>query len=398
MKIKKLSSIAVLLIVQFTVFFSCSREYIKPISVKRNFSGALWIVRHNISTPEKIDQLLDMIKDTDIKHLFVQVRGRGDSYYNSEFEPPAFDVPDGFDPLKYLIEKSGRTDIIIHAWVNVSFVLNAENYPPDSKHILSKHPDWITYDYSGRPMTSYTKKELGLNLAEGYFLDPAIPEVKDYMAEIVNDILSKYDVAGIHLDYIRYPYSGYNSYAKKHLSDFGYNPAAREIFRKKYGIDPVKINRFQDSQEKELFDQFRRDQITEIVKKINEVVKSKDKNIILSAAVMPRYDWGRKVYFQDWPMWLESNLIDIACIMSYSASNTGFNDYINYANGTRNNDRIFMGIMVKKNTGVKNALKQINMSYNHGMRGYSIFSFDHDKEFIEDLNDLIEYKRNVYKY
>lgn len=398
MKIKKISAITILLIVQFTVFFSCSREYIKPISVKRNFSGALWIVRHNISTPEKIDQLLDMIKDTDIKHLFVQVRGRGDSYYNSEFEPPAFDVPDGFDPLKYLIEKTGRSDLRIHAWVNVSFVLNAENYPPDSKHILSKHPDWITYDYAGRPMTSYSKKELSHNLLEGYFLDPAIPEVKDYITGIVEDILSKYNVDGIHLDFIRYPYSGYNSYAKKYFSDFGYNPAAREIFKKLYGIDPIKIDRFKDSPEKELFDQFRRDQITEIVQRINEVVKSKDTNLILSAAVMPRYDWGRKVYFQDWPLWLDKNLIDLACVMSYSASTKGFNNYIDYANNTNNKDRIIMGIIVKKNTLVKKALEQINISYNHGMRGYSIFSFNHDKEFIEDLNDLIEYKRSVYKY
>jgi len=394
MKIKKILVIATLCLIQF----SCSREYIKPISVKRNFSGALWIVRHNISTPKKIDKILDLIKNTDIKHVFVQVRGRGDSYYNSEFEPPAFDVPSGFDPLKYLIEKTSKTDIKIHAWVNVSFVLNAGHNPPDSKHILSRHPDWITYDYSGRPMTDYSKKELSQNLLEGYFLDPAIPEVKDYIAGIVKDILSKYPVDGIHLDFIRYPYSGYNSYSKKYLSDFGYNPVAREIFKKQHGIDPVDIDRFKDSPEKELFDTFRRDQITEIVKRINKVVKSADKNLILSAAVMPRYDWGKKVYFQDWPLWLDENYIDLACVMSYSSSTAGFTSYINYANDTRNNDRILMGISVKKNTGLKKTLEQISISYNKGMRGYAIFSFNHDKKFIEDLNSLIEYNRNVYKY
>ncbi len=394
MKIKKISVVAILCL----ILFSCSREYIKPISVKRNFSGALWIVRHNISTPEKIDKILDLIADTNIKNIFVQVRGRGDSYYNSEFEPQAHDVPEGFDPLKYLLEKTHNRDIKIHAWVNVSLVLNAGGNPPDINHILSKHPEWITYDYSGRAMTDYSRKELKRNLLEGYFLDPAIPEVKDYIVNIVDDILSKYSVDGVHLDFIRYPYSGYNSYAKKHLSDFGYNPVSRKIFKNQYGIDPVNINRFRDSPRKEQFDQFRNDQITEIVKRINIVVKAKDENIILSAAVMPRYDWSKRVYFQNWPEWLNENYIDLACVMSYSNSSAGFKEYVDYANVINNNDRIIMGIIVNKKTGLKKTLSQIDLSYKNGMRGYAIFSFDHDKNFIESLSDLIEYNKNRYKY
>jgi uncharacterized lipoprotein YddW (UPF0748 family) len=342
--------------------------------------------------------LFDLIKDTDIKHIFVQVRGRGDSYYSSDFEPTAYDVPYGFDPLKYLIEKTGKSDIKIHAWINVTFVLNADDHPSDSRHILSRHPEWVTYDHSGRPMTDYSKKELDKNLLEGYFLDPAIPEVKDYIESIVKDILSKYPVGGIHLDFIRYPYSGYNSYYGKYFSDFGYNPAAREIFKKEHGIDPVNIDRHKDSPEKDLFDKFRRDQITDIVKRISSIVKSKDKNLILSAAVMPRYDRGRKVYFQDWPAWLEGNYIDLACVMSYSSSTAGFQNYIKYANDTGNIDRIFMGISVKKNTKIKTALEQIDLTYRNGIRGYSIFSFNHEKNFIEDLSELIKYERSIYKY
>lgn len=391
---KKLLIISVLCFIQF----SCGREYIKPISVKRNFSGALWIVRNNISTPEKIDKLVKLIKDTNIKNIFVQVRGRGDSYYNSEFEPLAFDVPAGFDPLKYLIEKTNNTDIKVHAWINVSFVLNAEDYPPDMRHILSKHPEWITYDYTGRAMSDYSKRELEKNLLEGFFIDPAIPGVKKHIAGIVTDILSKYRLNGIHLDFIRYPYSGYNSYEKRYLSDFGYNPEARKIFKRKYGVDPIKINRLKDSPQKELFDQFRRDQVTDIVKIVNRIVKSTDKNLVLSAAVMPRYDWGKKVYFQDWPVWLNEKYIDLACVMSYTSSTSSFKNYVEYANDTRYNDKIFMGIGVKQGTKLKKAMEQIDISYNRGMRGYAIFSFDHNRDFIEDLNSLINYNNENYRY
>lgn len=394
MTIKKIILITTLCIIQF----SCSKEYIKPVSVKRNFSGALWIVRHNISTPEKIDKLLGMIENTGIKNLFVQVRGRGDSYYNSEFEPAAGELPAGFDPLQYLLEKTSGKDIKIHAWINVFFVLSAKKSPQNNEHVLSKHPEWITYDYKGRPMTQYTEKELKDNLLEGYFLDPAIPEVKNYTVDIIKDILAKYPVDGIHLDFIRYPYSGYNSYHKKNLSDFGYNPISRAIFKQQYGVDPIKIDRNQNSEEKELFDQFRRDQVNDVVKKIYDAVKSKNEDLILSAAVMPRYDWGKKVYFQDWPVWLNEHYLDMVCIMSYSSTTSGFKNYINYANTTHNNSRIFMGINVKKKSSIKNTLERIKLSYDNDMRGYIIFSFKHDRDFIEYLDSFIKYTRNRYKY
>lgn len=393
---RKISTVA--LIPLFTLLMlSCSREQVKPINVKRNFSGSLWIVRNSIATPAQIDRLLEMIEGSDMRNLFVQVRGRGDAYYRSAIEPIGFDVKKGFDPLEYLIRKTRDTDIRIHAWVNVSFVMNAKDYPGDPEHILSKHPDWITCDYEGRPMTEYSENELTENLLEGYFVDPAVPEVKQHIYSVIRDILSSYDVDGIHLDYVRYPYSGYNTYYKKYLSDFGYSPAARKIFRKKYGIDPVRINRKKESRAKNAFDQFRREQVTEIVRVTHDIVKQKDKSIIMSAASMPRYDWGRKVYFQDWPMWLSKGYLDLACVMSYTDSMETYNSYLDYAKSTGSIERIFMGVMVKENTGISTIMDELSAAYNSGARGYILFSFEHDEKNIEDISRVIDYKRYVFK-
>lgn len=377
-------------------FLSCSKEYIKPLNVKRNFSGSLWVVRHEISSPEKIDTLLKTIKDTEIKNLFVQVRGRGDSYYSSAYEPRAYDVPENFDPLRYILEKTGSRDIKIHAWVNVSFVLDQGNFPPHPDHILFRHPEWITYDYKGRSMAEYTPLEMKKNLLEGYFLDPAVPEVKKYMCTIVNDLLNRYNVAGVHLDFIRYPYSGYNRYYKKHLSDFGYNPYARKAFKKRYGVDPIRINRMKDSKLKKKFDQFRRDQVTELVRMINNEIKQKNSSLILSAAVMPRPDIGRDVYFQDWSLWLEKGYIDIACVMSYTSANSTYQNYITHSLMTEKPDKIFMGVRVSEKTPLKKAHEQISMLYNEGFRGYIIFSFRHDKHYLQKINNYINYEDELF--
>jgi len=375
-------------------FASCNREQLKPIIVKRNFSGAIWVVRHNISTKDKIDDLLESIRDTDIKNIFVQIRGRGDAYYSSNIEPRGFDVPPNFDPLSYLIYVTRKTDIKIHAWINISFILNSKNYPPSHDHILFKHPEWVTYDVNGRPITDYSEKELKENLVEGYFLDPALPEVKKYINSVVVDILKKYKVDGVHYDFIRYPYSGYNPYYKKNLSDFGYNPEALSIFIGKYGFDPRKEH---DEEKKKIFDQFREDQVTEIVRMNSESARRINPDLIISAAVMPRYDWGKKVYFQDWPAWLEKNYIDIACMMSYTQNVETFDNYINYALRTGMRDRIFMGIRITKGTPIKRAHSQISKTYRNGLRGYIIFSFNHDEDYLEDLSELIEYKRYMFQ-
>lgn len=376
---------------------SCSREQIKPLNVKRNFTGSLWIVRNSISTPKKIDKLLDMIEDSDIKNLFIQVRGRGDAYYNSSIEPKGYNVKKGFDPLSYIISRTRDTDIRIHAWVNVSLVMSESSYSGDPDHILIKHPEWVTYDYQGRPMSEYSARELKENLLEGLFIDPAIPEVKQHIYKVINDILSNYNVDGIHLDYIRYPFSGYSAYYKRYLSDFGYNPAARNIFIQKYGFDPITIDREKESEQKKLFDNFREEQVTEIVKNINTIVKQQDRSIIVSCAVMPRYDYGKKVYFQNWPDWLEKGYIDLACVMSYTEDKDAYSNYIRYALDTGYKDKIFMGIMINEKTKFKTITEQIDASYSAGMRGYILFSFDHNEEYIRKISDVITYNRYVFK-
>jgi len=396
-QIKKRTSLKILPVILLAgILFSCGREYIKTIKVTRNFTGALWVVRNEIATSQKIDELFEMIEDTDIKHLFVQVRGRGDAYYSSEIEPKAHDVPDGFDPLAYILEKSKKLNIKIHAWVNVSFVLDPGKYPPAENHILAKNPHWLTFDYTGRSLLEYTPKEMKTNLVEGYFLDPAIPEVKSYTISIIRDIISRYDVDGVHLDFIRYPYSGYNEYYKKHLSDFGYNPVAREIFKEKHGIDPIDIDRISQNPEKELFDQFRRDQITEIVQLAKE--ETQKKNITLSAAVMPRYDYGRKVYFQDWPLWLEKGYLDLACVMSYTQSIETYHKYTEYAKVTGFSDKIFMGVMVNEKMPYEKIHRQIHSAYLSGMRGFILFSFKHDREKLRTLAENIKYSNKNFSY
>ncbi|HQO40763.1 MAG TPA: hypothetical protein PK986_09860, partial [Spirochaetota bacterium] len=142
---------------------------------------------------------------------------------------------------------------------------------------------------------------------------------------------------------------------------------------------------------------FRREQITEIVRHINAIVKQKDKSLIMSAASMPRHDYGKKVYFQDWPMWLSQGYIDLACVMSYTDNMDTYNSYLEYANITGQMEKIFMGVMVKENTGLKTVMAEISAAYDYGARGYVLFSFEHDDKYINGVSRVIDYSRYVFK-
>lgn len=87
---------------------------------------ALWVIRHQMKTPQSIDSVLKFAAANQITDLFVQVRGRGDAYYHSRFEPKAEEIPENFDPLGYLLIKANRKKIRIHAWVNMFYIWSSE--------------------------------------------------------------------------------------------------------------------------------------------------------------------------------------------------------------------------------------------------------------------------------
>ena len=80
----------------------------------------IWVTRDVLKSKRTIDEMVNFAIEKNINHLFVQIRGRGDSFYESEFIPRSQILSDGeFDPLEYLLDTAKGKGIKIHAWVNV---------------------------------------------------------------------------------------------------------------------------------------------------------------------------------------------------------------------------------------------------------------------------------------
>src|SRR2546423_11431141 len=107
---------------------------------------ALWVVRTTLTSPEKIRTMVQSAKDSGFNTLIVQVRGRGDSYYHSRWEPRATelkDQPAEFDPLAVTLAEAKVRGLKVHAWLNTSLLANLDALPNDPKHVYNRHPEWL---------------------------------------------------------------------------------------------------------------------------------------------------------------------------------------------------------------------------------------------------------------
>jgi uncharacterized lipoprotein YddW (UPF0748 family) len=289
----------------------------------------IWVVRYQLSSPNVLDQVVDDARRGRFNLLFVQVHGRSDAYYHSQFVPRSevlAKTPPDYDPLEYLLQQGHAKGLQIHAWLNV---LYSWPYPPpyplSPEHVVNSNPEWLVVDEVGRNLTQYSKDERDRESSEGLYLDPANPLVRAYFLHVCKEVAEQYDVDGIHLDFIRYP-----------GSRWGFNHDPLETFIKRWGVDPRLLSVWVQNPMPEqfiggelppnlrwhyyyysLWAETKSGYITEIVRDVYQAVKSIRPEVVLSAAVFPDPQVAYYLKGQDWTTWMERGYLDLIVPMAY---------------------------------------------------------------------------------
>ncbi len=336
----------------------------------------LWVVRHNLNRPESIDSMLAFAARYRFTDIFVQVRGRGDAYYRSNYEPPAEGLQEEFDPLAYLLAKAEAANypLRIHAWVNVFYLWSSPVLPKSPQHLVHRRPEWIVYPVHYNPEIPDTNF-LGRRNEEGLYLSPMIPEVQQYFMDVVEDILSRYRVDGLHLDYIRFP--GY---------DFDFNPVVRANFKEKYFLDPLDFKRdaavfvanFGNTGYDIFFNRwakFLRNGLSGFVKSLGGQVRSRYPGIIISAAVKPDLGKAYWQYYQEWDRWLKEGWLDWALPMNYTPGNPEFLGRTETILKSGDPAGILMGISLY-NQSPESVIYKTRVITNLDVLGFVYFSYD----------------------
>ena len=279
---------------------------------------ALWIVRDTLTSPQKIKNAVTLAKKYGFNTLFVQVRGRGDAYYKSNFEPRAEQLigqAGDFDPLAVAVAEGHKAGLEVHAWMNTFLVWHQKRRPYSRFHVVNQHTDWIVRDRQNILHLAPT------NDSEGAFLDPAIPAVREYTKNVFLDVASRYDVDGIHFDYVRYP-----------SERFSYSDVALAAFRT-HMEGQLSENDLAFADKKAAHNRlafpylfpaewrtWRQSLVTDTVRSISEAAHAIKPNIIVSAAVFPNYQVASIDKAQAWREWLRDGVLDAACPMAYNRS------------------------------------------------------------------------------
>ena len=129
-----------------------------------------------------IDSVLDFAETNGFNHIFAQVRGRGDAYYNSSFVPKSHLVDVDFDPLEYLINSNKSNKIKIHAWINIYYLWSSKLLPKQKNHLLLNNPEWLDRSNKDKYIKTiqYRSDKNSMKIdGEGFYLAPTNPSVKD---------------------------------------------------------------------------------------------------------------------------------------------------------------------------------------------------------------------------
>ena len=264
---------------------------------------AVWLtVNYGLDWPEKpfktqydiekqkndLDRMLDRLQHANINMVFFQTRLRGDVIYPSNIEPrseyvKSINATADYDPLLYAIEACHRRGMECHSWIVV--------YPMGG-------------DSRNRRLSRAFEEQKRSNIIKpfnrNYYLDPGNPETDIYILSLIREVVTGYDIDGVHLDYIRYP-------------DNPDNFPDRDTYRQ-YGIGKDKND-------------WRRENVNRLVYSIYDTVKSLKPWVQVSSSVVGMYkeiqDLNRRHWtaystvYQDPVDWIEKGKHDFVVPMNY---------------------------------------------------------------------------------
>lgn len=315
---------------------------------------AVWL-RPRDTGIEQIKKRLDMLKDLNINILYLETYWNGYAIYPTGNgilqQNPMFK---GLDILEAYLKEAHARGIEVHAWV--------ENFLTDSP-VVAIRPEWMAVSRKGD--TFYLEN----GATKYHFMNPALPEVRDFLSGMYKDLVKKYNLDGIQFDYMRYSHSG------DYTNDFGYDAYTRQLFKNYAGTDPIALKPGDTLWEE--WCSFRTQLVSSYAYRVISQVKSLKPGIKISADVWPEYDETLVDIYQDPKTWVRNDYINNLIPMSYYLNESPVvEDIMNSLEFTRGYSQITSGIASFNKVDAKVLLRQVNAIRASNTKGISIFEFE----------------------
>lgn len=320
------------------------------------------------------------IRDANCNAVIVQVRRRADVCFPSAVGEPYMSglSPSNFNALQAMIDAAhdttgGKQRVEVHCWL-VTFATSTSGGTPGP--VYNAHISPPTGSLTVLDNYWPTRNQNGVETDDKAF-DPGHPLVLQYVTDVCMDMVNNFDIDGVHFDYIRFT-----------ASNQGYNPTSIARYNARYGLTG------QPAYTDERFKQWRRDQVTAVVRKVYANIQKSKPRVKLSGAFVtwnpspatstragfmatrPYYD-----VYSDWDSWVQEGIVDLAIPMTYynwASLPSDYTRWMNFEKDRKGSRHMVVGPGIYLNS-LTNAIRELQMTrdpspagnHAHGFAGYS---------------------------
>ena len=318
---------------------------------------AVWVARYHFHTPEDVRAIIANCAAIGCNTVLWQVRGEGTVCYPSRIEPwgAEFGFRDpGFDPLALAVDEAHKRGLRIEAWFNVMPGWHGPATPPIPNQLYNAHPEWFLHDAAGRQQP----------LGDFYvILNPCWPEVRRHIVSLVDEIVARYDVDGVHMDYVRYAWDGVPKAKQSYPRDERTLALYWHDTGKRPDDDPAGWNHW------------RANQLTRIVVDIRQAINRRRPGATLTAAVWRNPMLGYADFLQNSVVWLRSGIVDALMPMAYTEKLDQFEADIGVYRQLVRSRRIVPGLGLYLHKSESQTRNQLRLCRNWG-GDYALFSYE----------------------
>ena len=323
---------------------------------------------------DEVDNIIDNLYNGGFNTIYVHAVSFTDAFYNSDIYPKTLILPGiEYDPLKIFIEKAHKKGIRVEAWINpMRSYLVEELDKVDNEFIVKK---WIN---EGK---SYIR-----NVEGRYYLNPAYEEVNNLILSVVNELISNYDIDGIHMDDYFYP--------ENISDDFDY-----EIYNERC-LNKCSLKEFRTSN------------VNNLVSLINKEVKKK--GIVYGISPSGNMSYSIDSIYGNFNDWVDAGIIDYLIPQIYWGYSHPTKPFLKtleeWKEVVKDSDVDLIVGLAGYKIGVEDVYakdgktewidnndiisRQINDSKNMNLKGVSIFSYQSIYKPIKDVSDKVELEKN----
>ena len=306
------------------------------------------------------DEAIRRLADNGFNAIIPNMLWGGAAFYESKVLPVASQVASRGDQIRQCLAACRKYGVQMHVW-KVDWNLGSAA----PKYFVEK-------------MRQMGRLQVSSQGKEEPWLCPSDPENQQLEIAAMVEVVRNYDVDGIHFDYIRYP-----------DNDHCFCAGCKQRFQRVSGVTvtnwPEQVRA--DGPLRQQWLDWRRGNITTVVKSASEQARAINPKIKLSAAVFPNWAVDRDGVGQDWKLWCDKGYLDFVCPMDYTPSNNRFERLITQQLDWAGRTPCYPGIGVSASSshlGVDRVIDQINLARRHQTHGFVIFNYG-----VKESNDLL---------